>query len=98
MNIWEADKTKQGEEPKTPLQFTVNPASSIVRIQTKPIVIKCIRIKQLGVLFGRAVTGHKLQGMPKDYLFCIKYYYSTANRMYVVFSRVITQNRLFLYN
>ena len=89
-------KAKQGEEPKPPLQFTVKLATATVKIEIKPIVVKGIRIKQLGVLLNRAKTCQRSQEISKFCLFCIKYDYSTANCMYVVLSRVRTRNILFL--
>ena len=45
---------------------------------------------------GLATTGHKLQGMTKQYFIVSQLNYSTPNWIYVVLSRVTSLDRLFL--
>ena len=47
-----------------------------------------MKIVQFGINTNRATTGHKLQGMSKNFLFAMDYNYSTENWIYVILSRV----------
>jgi hypothetical protein len=54
------------------------------------------KINQFPVNSDIASTGHKLQGMTKQYLIVAQLNYSTPNWIYVVLSRVTTLHGLFL--
>ena len=54
-------------------------------------------IKQFGVLVNNATTGHKLQGMSKDNIIIVDWFYSVKNWVYVVLSRVRTLSGLHLF-
>ena len=61
------------------------------------MVFKNHYIKQFGVLVNNATTGHKLQGMSKDNIIIVDWFYSVKNWVYVVLSRVRTLSGLHLF-
>ena len=63
----------------------------------KNMVFKNQYIKQFGVLVNNATTGHKLQGMSKDNITIVDWFYSVKNWVYVVLSRVKTLSGLHLF-
>ena len=63
----------------------------------KKMVFKNQYIKQFGVLVNNATTGHKLQGMSKDNIIVVDWFYSAKNWVYVVLSRVRTLSGLYLF-
>ena len=55
-----------------------------------------LKVTQVPVNCNIAVTGHKLQGMSKDWLIVNSWSYTFENWVYVVLSRVRTRSGLFL--
>ena len=86
-----------------PRSFKLKPEVTQVDIKMKlhgikkKFVIKKVHIKQFGVLVNIATTGHKLQGMSKDNIIVVNWFYSVKNWVYVVLSRVRTLNGLYLF-
>jgi hypothetical protein len=58
--------------------------------------ISGVVMTQLPIMMNDATTGHKLQGMSKDYLIVVAWIF-VANWVYVVLSRVRTLQGLFLF-
>ena len=63
----------------------------------KKYVFKNYYIRQYGVLVNIATTGHKLQGMSKDNVIVVSWFYGVKNWVYVVLSRVRTLSGLYLF-
>jgi hypothetical protein len=64
--------------------------------QKKNLKLERSRIVQFPINNDLATTGHKLQGMTKQFLIVSSINYSTPNWIYVVLSRVTTLDGLFL--
>jgi hypothetical protein len=80
--------------------FKIYPEKESVKINLKMfgniITIGGVSITQFPVNSNIATTGHKLQGMSKDFLIVHSWNYTFPNWVYVVLSRVRSLNGLFL--
>ena len=75
----------------TTIDFPLAPESNARRLK-----LGNVKVTQIPVNCNIATTGHKLQGMSKDFLVVNSWAYKFENWVYVVLSRVRTRQGLFL--